>query len=202
MSGCEMRERERLAASFRSSSLQMVLIRKTQELNPTPPFPSLSLSKKKTKKLDQDWGTQFGMLIQHIAESRDGGLDAATDEDVSDLQALYKASKKRFDLEEDFKVRARAAVTKLQGGDAQSRAAWARICEASRREFEAIYQRLGVSIQERGESYYNPMLPGIVRDLQAAGVAVEDNGAQVVWCEGIEHPLMVQKSDGERNDDF
>ena len=41
------------------------------------------------------------------------------------------------------------------------------------------------------------MLPDIVKELQAAGVAVEDNGAQVVWCEGIEHPLMVQKSDGE-----
>jgi arginyl-tRNA synthetase len=137
------------------------------------------------------------MLIQHIAESREGGLDAATDEDVSDLQALYKASKKRFDLEEDFKARARAAVTRLQGGDPQCEAAWRRICEASRREFEAIYQRLGVEIQERGESYYNPMLPGVIKDLQAAGVAVEDNGAQVVWCEGIENPLIVQKSDGE-----
>ena len=139
------------------------------------------------------------MLIQHIAESREGGLDAATDEDVADLQALYKASKKRFDLEEDFKARARAAVTRLQGGDPQSEAAWRRICEASRREFEAIYERLGVSnLQERGESFYNPMLPGVVKDLQAAGVAVEDNGAQVVWCEGIENPLIVQKSDGKR----
>ena len=50
------------------------------------------------------------MLIQHIAESREGGLDAATDEDVSDLQALYKASKKRFDAEEDFKARARGVL--------------------------------------------------------------------------------------------
>ena len=138
------------------------------------------------------------MLIQHIAESREGGLDAATDEDVSDLQALYKASKKRFDAEEDFKARARAAVTNLQGGDPQSEAAWRRICEASRREFEAIYERLGVAgLQERGESFYNPMLPGVVKELQEAGVAVEDNGAQVVWCEGIENPLIVQKSDGE-----
>ena len=34
-----------------------------------------------------DWGTQFGMLIQYMAEKRPGGLNAATDEDVADLQA-------------------------------------------------------------------------------------------------------------------
>lgn len=64
-----------------------------------------------------DWGTQFGMLIQHIAETRPGGLQGTTTEDVSDLQALYKASKQRFDAEEDFKARAREAVTRLQSGD-------------------------------------------------------------------------------------
>ena len=79
-----------------------------------------------------DWGTQFGMLIQNIAESRDGGLEAATDEDVGDLQVLYKASKKRFDADEDFKARAREAVTRLQGGEPAVVAAWERICAASR----------------------------------------------------------------------
>jgi arginyl-tRNA synthetase len=64
-----------------------------------------------------DWGTQFGMLIQHIAETRPGGLQGTTTEEVADLQALYKASKKRFDDEEDFKARAREAVTRLQSGD-------------------------------------------------------------------------------------
>ena len=66
-----------------------------------------------------DWGTQFGMLIQHIAETRPGGLEGTTTEDVSDLQALYKASKQRFDAEPDFKARAREAVTRLQSGDAE-----------------------------------------------------------------------------------
>lgn len=66
-----------------------------------------------------DWGTQFGMLIQHIAETRPGGLQGTTTEDVSDLQTLYKASKQRFDAEPDFKARAREAVTRLQSGDAE-----------------------------------------------------------------------------------
>ena len=67
-----------------------------------------------------DWGTQFGMLIQHISESREGGLTGSggtTVEEVADLQALYRASKQRFDEDEGFKKRAREAVTQLQGGN-------------------------------------------------------------------------------------
>lgn len=64
-----------------------------------------------------DWGTQFGMLIQHIEESREGGLAGTTTEEVADLQALYRAAKKRFDEEDDFKTRAREAVTQLQSGN-------------------------------------------------------------------------------------
>lgn len=143
-----------------------------------------------------DWGTQFGMLIQHMAELRPGGLDEGKDEDVADLMALYRASKARFDAEEDFKQRAREAVTRLQSGDEASLAAWRRICEASRREFNAIYARLGVTLEERGESFYNPMLKGVVEELKESGVAVESEGATCVFVEGREVPLIVQKSDG------
>lgn len=65
-----------------------------------------------------DWGTQFGMLIQHISETREGGLASeALDEDVSNLELLYKESKQHFDADASFKQRAQAAVTKLQSGD-------------------------------------------------------------------------------------
>jgi arginyl-tRNA synthetase len=114
----------------------------------------------------------------------------------SQSQLLYKASKKRFDADPDFKARAREAVTRLQGGEPAVVAAWERICAASRAEFEQIYDRLGVAITERGESFYNPALPGVVEDLKAAGVAVESDGATVVWTEGLTAPLIVQKSDG------
>ncbi|GBF91032.1 hypothetical protein Rsub_03887 [Raphidocelis subcapitata] len=143
-----------------------------------------------------DWGTQFGMLIQHMGEVTPGGLDAAGDQDVSDLMALYRASKARFDAEEDFKLRAREAVTRLQSGDEASLAAWRRICDASRREFNAIYSRLGVTLKERGESFYNPMLKDVVGELKELGVAVESEGATCVFVEGKEVPLIVQKSDG------
>ncbi len=143
-----------------------------------------------------DWGTQFGMLIQHMAETTPGGLDAAGAQDVGDLMALYRASKARFDAEEDFKTRAREAVTRLQSGDAQSLAAWGKICEASRREFNAIYDRLGVTLTERGESFYNPRLRAVVEELKELGVAEESEGAMCVFVGGKEVPLIVQKSDG------
>lgn len=94
-----------------------------------------------------DWGTQFGMLIQYIAEKRAGGLAAQEEEDVADLQVLYRAAKQRFDEDDEFKTRAREAVTELQGGNGQYRETWGRICEASRREFQKIYDRLGVKLQ-------------------------------------------------------
>ncbi|GFH18588.1 uncharacterized protein HaLaN_15418, partial [Haematococcus lacustris] len=73
-----------------------------------------------------------------------------------------RASKKRFDEDEAFKTRARESVTALQSGEPSARAAWQRICAASRKEFQAIYTRLGVTLQERGESFYNPMLRPVV----------------------------------------
>ena len=87
-------------------------------------------------------------------------------------------------------------MTRLQSGDEASLAAWRRICEASRREFNAIYSRLGVTLEERGESFYNPLLKAVVEELKEMGVAVESEGATCVFVEGREVPLIVQKSDG------
>lgn len=143
-----------------------------------------------------DWGTQFGMLIQFMAEKRPEGLNAATEEDVADLQVLYKAAKQRFDEEDDFKTRAREAVTRLQSGDPESLQAWKRICDASRKEFQKLYDRLGVKLNERGESFYNPLLKDTVDDLVARGVAEISDGATCVFIEGQEIPLIVRKTDG------
>lgn len=143
-----------------------------------------------------DWGTQFGMLIQYIAEKRPEGLNAASDEDVADLQVLYRGAKARFDEDDEFKTRAREAVIELQGGKEEYRKAWMRICDASRQEFQKIYDRLGVTLTERGESFYNPMLKPVVDDLMERGVAEVSDGAKCVFVEGIQIPLIVQKTDG------
>lgn len=142
-----------------------------------------------------DWGTQFGMLIQYMKE-REGGLGEG-EEAVADLMKLYRESKAKFDEDDAFKTRAREAVTRLQGGDEESLAAWRRICAASRKEFEALYERLDVAVTERGESFYNPLLPGVVEALSAAGILEDSDGAKVVWVDREKlPPVMVQKRDG------
>ncbi|CAD7702238.1 unnamed protein product [Ostreobium quekettii] len=145
-----------------------------------------------------DWGTQFGMLIQHMSESRPEGLgeEGGSEEDVADLQNLYRAARVRFDSEEDFKMRSQQAVRTLQSGDAQYIAAWKRICAASRKQFRDIYRRLNVELVDRGESFYNPFLAPLVGELKEGGYIEEWQGAQCIFVDNIKVPFMVQKSDG------
>lgn len=149
-----------------------------------------------------DWGTQFGMLIEHLNDQKAAGK-ATDDESVSDLTAFYKQAKARFDEEDEFKVRARKRVTTLQGGDKESLRMWQEICDVSRKEFSKVYDRLDVNrLEERGESFYNPFLPETVKELLSIGVAIESDGAVCVFPEGKGPddenvaPLIVRKSDG------
>ncbi|XP_019859940.1 PREDICTED: arginine--tRNA ligase, cytoplasmic-like [Amphimedon queenslandica] len=141
-----------------------------------------------------DWGTQFGMLIAHL---QDQFPDYSTvSPPIGDLQKFYRESKKRFDNDENFKKRAYNCVVKLQGNDPEVHQAWKLICDVSRKEFLLIYDRLGVKNQERGESFYEPMMPGIVKDLRGKGLAVIEDGATVMHIPGKLVPLMLAKSDG------
>lgn len=148
-----------------------------------------------------DWGTAFGMLIAYMKEEVPEVLTGKTKTDLPTLMEWYRASKKRFDEDADFKTRARLAVVALQGGDKEALQAWEIICDISRRAFQEIYDLLDVKLQERGESYYNPMLPEIVADLEKKGLVTLSEGAKCVFHEGIRIPLMVQKSDGGFNYD-
>ncbi len=87
-----------------------------------------------------DWGTQFGMLVEHLRDEYPAALNPETSEDVDlgDLVVLYKAAKQRFDKDGDFKIRAREGVVKLQAGDAEALAAWESLCAASRGEYQKV----------------------------------------------------------------
>jgi arginyl-tRNA synthetase len=152
-----------------------------------------------------DWGTQFGMLITHLKQVAPQALTTADAVDLGDLVAFYRQAKARFDADETFQTTAREEVVRLQGGDPVSRRAWQLLCEQSRREFQAIYDRLDIRLAERGESFYNPYLEAVVADLDAAGLLVLDEGAQCVFLEGVSGkegkplPVIVQKSDGGFN---
>lgn len=142
-----------------------------------------------------DWGTQFGMLIEYMKEAYPNFQKELPD--VHDLQEFYKASKKRFDEDPDFKSRAQRAVVDLQAGDDFAHSAWQKICDVSRRSFEKIYQRLDISIEERGESFYNAMIPPLVDELKLRKICQESAGAMCIFTPSVStYPLMVIKSDG------
>ena len=152
-----------------------------------------------------DWGTQFGMLIAYLREAYPDALTTADALDIGDLVTLYKKAKVRFDEDAEFKETARKEVVRLQEGAADSRHAWQLLCQQSRREFQVIYDLLDIKIAERGESFYNPFLEDIVKELDEQGLLQEDAGAKCVFLEGFTNkdgdplPLIVQKSDGGFN---
>ena len=92
---------------------------------------------------------------------------------------MLQASKKRFDADPAFKQRAKVAVARLQADDPEYKTLWQHICQASRVGFQAIYNRLDVQLEERGESFYNALLGPLVQQLVDQGVASDSNGAQV-----------------------
>ncbi len=152
-----------------------------------------------------DWGTQFGMLIAYLKEAYPQALTTAYALDLGDLVSFYKKAKIRFDEDEQFKEVARNQVVKLQSGEEESILAWQLLCEQSRREFQKIYTILDIKLQERGESFYNSLLPGVVEQLKQKKLLTEDHGAQCVFLDGFTNkegeplPLIVQKSDGGYN---
>lgn len=152
-----------------------------------------------------DWGTQFGMLITHLKQVAPEALDTADAVDLGDLVAFYRQAKARFDSDETFQTTSREEVVKLQSGDPTSRRCWQLLCDQSRREFQRLYDRLDIRLEERGESFYNPYLEAVVADLAAAGLLVSDGGAQCVFLEGDDGtasqapPVIVRKSDGGFN---
>ena len=149
-----------------------------------------------------DWGTPFGMLIEHLI---DLGEDAAVQTlSMGDLDTFYRAARTKFDADEHFKERSRARVVLLQGGDDETRRLWRLLVSQSIAYFQEVYEKLDVLLTPEdvvGESFYNPMLDDVVTDLAAAGILEESDGAQVVFLPGFSNrdgeplPLIVQKSD-------
>ena len=148
-----------------------------------------------------DWGTQFGLLLEFLIESN---WAASDNKAIGDLNVLYQDAKKRFDDDEEFADRARKRVVALQSGDAEALKIWGMLIDESRRHMNEIFDRLDVLLEDgdiRPESFYNDRLPDVIKDLRAAGVLEESQGAQVVFAEGYSDadgnrvPFIVQKSD-------
>jgi len=146
-----------------------------------------------------DWGTQFGMLIQHLTET--GGIERL---EIADLNAFYQDAKRRFDEDPEFAERARLRVVALQRGDEATLAAWRELVALSKRYFDALYERLDIDrtlLEYRGESTYNDDLDAVIEELDKAGLLEESEGALVVYPEGFKGrdgeplPMIVRKRD-------
>ncbi|MCO5591152.1 hypothetical protein L7F22_045133 [Adiantum nelumboides] len=146
-----------------------------------------------------DWGTQFGMLIEYLFNEYPDWDHSGDEQVVYKLQALYKDSKRKFDEDPLFKEKAQQAVVLLQGGDERYRKAWEQICNVSRKEFDQVYKRLKVVLEERGESFYNPYIPSVIKELESKGLVTESEGAKVIQVEGQSIPLIIVKKDGGFN---
>ncbi|WP_318385859.1 arginine--tRNA ligase [Enterobacter sp.] len=149
-----------------------------------------------------DWGTQFGMLIAFLELKQQ---ENAGEMALADLEEFYRAAKAHYDEDAAFAERARNYVVKLQGGDEYCREMWRKLVDITMTQNQLTYNRLNVTLTRddvMGESLYNPMLAGIVADLKAQGLAVESEGATVVFLdeyknkEGDPMGVIIQKKDG------
>ncbi len=142
-----------------------------------------------------DWGTQFGMLIAYLEEQNTNG----NTQELKDLEQFYKDAKVRFDQSEAFANKAREYVVKIQSGDKHCLELWQSFINASLRHCEEVYEKLGVNLirdDVRAESFYNDQLPQVIETLKEKNISTTSNGAECVFLEGDENPIIVKKSDG------
>lgn len=148
-----------------------------------------------------DWGTQFGMLVAYLVEQQKDNAEFK----LADLEQFYRNAKIRFDEDAAFADLAREYVVKLQSGDEAVLALWRQFVEISLQHAEEVYAKLGLKLQRAdvaGESSYNDDLHNVINELEAKGLAVDSDGAKVVFLdefknkEGEPAAFIVQKQGG------
>ena len=149
-----------------------------------------------------DWGTPFGMLIEHFIECDNNNVGEI------DLSTFYKEARYKFENIDDFALRSRQRVVKLQSRDAETIDLWQKLVDFSLVNFNSVYQMLGVLLNDdnlAGESIYEDLLPEVVKRLESQGLIVESEGALVVFPDGWYNreneplPLIIRKGDGGYN---
>ena len=150
-----------------------------------------------------DWGTPFGMLIEHLI---DMGIDS--DSQNIDLSTFYSDARAKFDSDSEFSSRSRARVVRMQSSEPETIELWQMLVDRSLIHFNEVYQRMGILLTNddlAGESKYESALPGIVNKLAERGLLEESDGAKVVYLDGWKNregeplPLIIQKADGGYN---
>jgi arginyl-tRNA synthetase len=153
-----------------------------------------------------DWGTPFGMLIEHLLDEDLTNIEGA--HAIGDLNTFYKAANDDFEASAEFRERARQRVVLLQAGDPETMRLWELLVGVSTEHFNVVYDKLGVLLTDddiAGESRYQPLMPDVVERLRDADLLTESDGADVVFPPGFENrdgdplPLILQKRTGGFN---
>ena len=149
-----------------------------------------------------DWGTQFGKLL--VGWKRELDRAALANDPLGEMERLYKKVNVEFEGSDAVKEQARAELVRLQNGDTENSAIWQEMMQLSLREFDKIYNRLGVTFDHTlGESFYNSRLKAVVKALQDSGIAEQSEGATIVaFPENLElkdHAAIIMKKDGGAN---
>ena len=160
-----------------------------------------------------DWGTQFGMVL--LGYKRAGNEEALKADPFAHLETLYKSVQEETKTNEAILIQARHELLKLQQGDPENRALWETFITLSKADIQRIYERLDIHFDYTlGESFYNNLLPLVVREMKEKGIARESEGAIAVFSDQTlppkhdpflvvekggatkDAPFIIQKSDG------
>ncbi|QFQ32424.1 arginine--tRNA ligase [Buchnera aphidicola (Aphis fabae)] len=151
-----------------------------------------------------DWGTQFGMLIAYLKYKK---LERKLKENLISLKEIedyYCKSKKKCDLDKNFERESRKYVVKLQNGDNHCYSIWKKLVSITMNYNYNIYKKLNVTLNKQhtmGESLYSKMLPEIVKDLKEKKIAIEKDGATIIFLDEFKNRLgknmgvVIQKKD-------
>ena len=144
-----------------------------------------------------DWGTQFGKLIIGYRNWLD--QEAYKENAIEELERVYVEFTRQSEENSELEDQAREELKKLQDGDEENYRLWQEFIKVSLDEYAKLYNRMGINFDTYyGESFYHDLMPGVVEELEEKGIAVEDQGAKVVFFPEEEklHPCIVQKKDG------
>ncbi|MBP1154824.1 MULTISPECIES: arginine--tRNA ligase [unclassified Paenibacillus] len=144
-----------------------------------------------------DWGTQFGKLI--VSYKLWGKQDAVEADGISELQRLYVKFHDEADIKPELENEARGWFVKLEQGDEEALKLWRWFVDISLKEFQKMYDLLGVTFDSyAGESFYNDKMAAVLDELKEKRLLEEDEGALLVRLDDYNMPpaLMVKKDGG------
>lgn len=141
-----------------------------------------------------DWGTQFGKLI--VAYKLWGDKEKIEASPIEELLKIYVKFHEKAEVDEELNVEARAAFKSLEQGNEEALQLWKWFKEASLKEFQYIYELLGIQFDSfNGEAFYNDKMETVVKEIEEKCLLVESDGALVVELENMP-PCLIKKTDG------